>query len=104
MSLEIFSLLNLVLHDIFLRLYLYFKISLNELTKLKNLYRVLSKEEIKSIMSIAQGSWYECPRGHFYSVGECGRPMEASRCPECNSSIGGHDHIPLRGNRMIDDN
>ena len=43
-------------------------------------------------------TWYKCPNGHPYIVGECGRPMEESVCPECNSKIGGLDHIPASQN------
>ncbi|XP_071287737.1 E3 ubiquitin-protein ligase RNF213-like isoform X2 [Agelaius tricolor] len=41
--------------------------------------------------------WYECPNGHPCTVGECGRPMERSRCPECHVLIGGRNHIPVQG-------
>ncbi|KAF2974844.1 hypothetical protein EK904_013645 [Melospiza melodia maxima] len=41
--------------------------------------------------------WYECPNGHFSTVGECGLPMETSRCPDCNVPIGGTDHKPVQG-------
>ncbi len=32
--------------------------------------------------------WYECQNGHPYCVGECGMPIEFSRCPDCNLPIG----------------
>ncbi|XP_064251966.1 E3 ubiquitin-protein ligase RNF213 isoform X2 [Passer domesticus] len=41
--------------------------------------------------------WYECPNGHFCTVGECGLPMETSRCPDCHVPIGGINHKPLQG-------
>ncbi|XP_059700093.1 E3 ubiquitin-protein ligase RNF213-like isoform X2 [Haemorhous mexicanus] len=41
--------------------------------------------------------WYECPNGHPCTVGECGRPMEKSRCPECRVPIGGKNHTPVKG-------
>ncbi|KAM3660653.1 E3 ubiquitin-protein ligase RNF213 [Ammospiza maritima maritima] len=41
--------------------------------------------------------WYECPNGHFSTVGECGLPMETSRCPDCHVPIGGTDHKPVQG-------
>uniref|UniRef100_A0A8D2MIK3 RING-type E3 ubiquitin transferase n=1 Tax=Zonotrichia albicollis TaxID=44394 RepID=A0A8D2MIK3_ZONAL len=43
--------------------------------------------------------WYECPKGHPCTVGECGRPMEKSRCPECHVIIGGRNHVPVKGFR-----
>ena len=54
-----------------------------------NLLRTLGRE------------WYKCPNGHLYAVGECGRPMEESRCPECGSRIGGINHIPVRNNDIV---
>ena len=48
-------------------------------------------EEINLIKSLGR-TWYKCPNGHPYTVGECGRPMEESVCPECHSRIGGLDH------------
>uniref|UniRef100_A0A8C3EPZ3 RING-type E3 ubiquitin transferase n=1 Tax=Corvus moneduloides TaxID=1196302 RepID=A0A8C3EPZ3_CORMO len=41
--------------------------------------------------------WYECPNGHPCTVGECGLPMEKSRCPDCRAPIGGTEHKPLQG-------
>ncbi|XP_058708338.1 E3 ubiquitin-protein ligase RNF213 isoform X2 [Poecile atricapillus] len=41
--------------------------------------------------------WYECPNGHLCTVGECGLPMEMSRCPDCGVPIGGIEHKPLKG-------
>ena len=58
--------------------------------------------ETIDIMSKLGTTWYKCPKGHFYTVGECGRPMEESICPECQSKIGGLDHIPASQNRVVD--
>ncbi len=33
-----------------------------------------------------------CPQGHTYVIGECGGAMQAARCPECGSGIGGTGH------------
>ncbi|XP_048674799.2 E3 ubiquitin-protein ligase RNF213 isoform X3 [Caretta caretta] len=41
--------------------------------------------------------WYVCPNGHPCTIGECGRPMEQSRCVDCNALIGGSQHIPVDG-------
>lgn len=46
------------------------------------------KEMILKAMDQRKGSWYKCPNGHIYSIGDCGGPMEKSRCPECGFSIG----------------
>ncbi|KAG0025767.1 hypothetical protein BGZ81_006855 [Podila clonocystis] len=44
------------------------------------------------------GHWYRCPNGHPYVIGECGRAMQVSTCPECGASVGGGSH------RLRDDN
>jgi len=45
-------------------------------------------------------TWYRCPNGHLYSIGECGGPVQATRCthPGCNRPIGGINHVPAAGN------
>jgi hypothetical protein len=43
------------------------------------------------------GHWYRCANGHPFTVGECGLPMEATRCPQCNAPIGGQHHAPAAG-------
>eukprot|EP00731_Ephydatia_muelleri_P002837 Em0001g2837a len=46
-----------------------------------------------------QGQFYECPMGHRYFVGDCGRPMQQAMCPECRAPIGGQNHQPVGNNR-----
>ncbi|XP_075296696.1 E3 ubiquitin-protein ligase RNF213 isoform X2 [Opisthocomus hoazin] len=41
--------------------------------------------------------WYTCPNGHACTVGECGRPMETSRCLDCGAPVGGQQHKSLPG-------
>ncbi|KAM6403591.1 E3 ubiquitin-protein ligase RNF213-like [Rhynochetos jubatus] len=43
--------------------------------------------------------WYTCPNGHPCTVGECGRPVEISRCLDCGAQIGGKHHQAVRGFR-----
>ncbi|NWH55136.1 RN213 ligase, partial [Fregata magnificens] len=38
-----------------------------------------------------------CPNGHPCTVGECGRPMETSRCLDCGAQVGGEQHKPVPG-------
>jgi hypothetical protein len=47
--------------------------------------------------------WYTCPRGHPYSVGECGMPMQEGRCsaPGCGAIIGGQSHVVAKGCRTV---
>ncbi|XP_047657054.1 E3 ubiquitin-protein ligase rnf213-alpha isoform X2 [Tachysurus fulvidraco] len=47
--------------------------------------------------AMGQLQWYFCPNGHPCTVGECGQPMEKSRCPDCKVEIGGLEHRPVQG-------
>ncbi|SYW80155.1 uncharacterized protein UBRO2_03423 [Ustilago bromivora] len=49
------------------------------------------------------GHWYRCANGHPFTVGECGLPMEATRCPQCNAPIGGQNHTPAAGVQGVED-
>ncbi|XP_054605449.2 E3 ubiquitin-protein ligase rnf213-beta isoform X2 [Nothobranchius furzeri] len=40
---------------------------------------------------------YTCANGHVCFVGECGKPVERSRCPDCGLPIGGESHVPVQG-------
>ncbi|XP_053269183.1 E3 ubiquitin-protein ligase rnf213-beta isoform X1 [Pleuronectes platessa] len=40
---------------------------------------------------------YTCDNGHVCFVGECGKPMVISKCPDCGISIGGQGHVPVHG-------
>jgi hypothetical protein len=50
---------------------------------------------------VAMNSWYSCPNGHRYSIGNCTRPWEERPCPVagCNAIIGGTNHELQAGNR-----
>ncbi|XP_058026835.1 E3 ubiquitin-protein ligase RNF213 isoform X2 [Ahaetulla prasina] len=39
--------------------------------------------------------WYRCPNGHPCVIGECGQPVERSRCVDCGAQIGGENHRPV---------
>ncbi|XP_049324067.1 E3 ubiquitin-protein ligase rnf213-alpha isoform X2 [Astyanax mexicanus] len=60
-------------------------------------------DDMLAIAQQAMGplQWYFCAQGHPCSVGECGQPMERSRCPDCGSEIGGIDHRPVAGFQAI---
>ena len=61
----------------------------------------LTEEERKMIIKAIRakpGSWYKCPKGHPYQIGECGGAMEEAWCPDCGAAIGGNRH------RLRDDN
>ncbi|XP_040922673.1 E3 ubiquitin-protein ligase rnf213-beta isoform X2 [Toxotes jaculatrix] len=40
---------------------------------------------------------YTCANGHVCFVGECGKPMVVSTCPDCGLPIGGQNHSPVSG-------
>ncbi|KAM5170405.1 E3 ubiquitin-protein ligase RNF213-like [Mantella aurantiaca] len=54
----------------------------------------------KSVMR-EQLRWYRCPNGHYCTVGECGQPMQTSRCLDCGAQVGGENHAPVTGFQMI---
>lgn len=49
------------------------------------------------------GHWYYCENGHPFTVGECGMPMQTSRCPQCGSHVGGQNHRSVGGVRPATD-
>ena len=77
-----------------------FNCTKNELEKFseKSIY------ESHQILSSLGTRWYKCPNGHLYVVGECGRPMEQSICPDCGAGIGGREHVPEIGNQVVNIN
>ena len=77
---------------------------INELNTIRERYGLNkpTMEEIKTIVAALgskKGSWYECPNGHFYNIGECGGAMQTGRCIECKAEVGGTNHRLLQNNR-----
>jgi hypothetical protein len=58
-------------------------------------------KEIELVRSLGT-TFYKCPNGHFYAIGECGRPMEEGKCPDCGFIIGGRDHRSASQNTRFD--
>ena len=79
----------------------FFNLDYKKLEDLCNYFPKLHREEIISVLEAASGAWFKCQNGHIYTVGECGRPMEESICPECKSKIGGINHNPHIGNNSV---
>lgn len=48
-------------------------------------------------------SW-TCKCGYRYVVGECGKTMQESVCPQCKNKIGGQSHVANIGNNRLDVN
>ncbi|KAJ7339580.1 hypothetical protein OS493_005983 [Desmophyllum pertusum] len=57
-------------------------------------------QEAMAGMQEKTGSWYQCPKGHPYYIGDCGRPVEVKVCPECKVNIGGAGYNLSQGNTM----
>jgi len=47
--------------------------------------------------------WYKCSCGYTFFIGECGRPMEVTACPQCQTQIGGRDHNATQATEADDD-
>ncbi|KAJ5950739.1 Zinc finger CCCH-type [Penicillium vulpinum] len=60
-------------------------------------YTIITNEERMEVLSaMAQefrgtGHWYYCRNGHPFTIGDCGAAREMSRCPECDSPVGGEN-------------
>lgn len=69
-------------------------------------YKPLTTNELRAVYTAmasefrGTGHWYLCERGHPFTVGECGMPMERARCPECGAPVGGQNHAPAEGVRQ----
>uniref|UniRef100_A0A1I7ZJG1 RZ-type domain-containing protein n=1 Tax=Steinernema glaseri TaxID=37863 RepID=A0A1I7ZJG1_9BILA len=80
--------------------------SLDEFNRLLKLIsrevRVLYKEreEIRRGLGRAVTSWYKCPNGHLYGIGDCGRADVVGTCPDCGAEIGGTRHVIREGNML----
>ncbi|KAG6083616.1 hypothetical protein E4U16_003878 [Claviceps sp. LM84 group G4] len=73
------------------------------------LYRPATIEELRAAFEALAGEfgpggthWYACENGHYFTIGECGRPMEEARCPDCGAGIGGQAHNLAAGVRVAD--
>ena len=70
---------------------------------LKDLYKDIKIDvEALNLLRTLGTTWYKCPNGHLYVVGECGGPMQESICPECRARIGGANHVPANQNSVVD--
>ena len=80
---------------------------LNRVKKIKGIcnhhpqLNALTKQERMMVVQAIEartGSWYKCPNGHYYNIGECGGATVEGRCIECKALVGGRNH------RLRDDN
>ncbi|ELU02735.1 hypothetical protein CAPTEDRAFT_201549 [Capitella teleta] len=64
----------------------------------------MPEDDIAAIRAAIVEKWaavWICPNGHPYVIGNCGRPMEASKCKECGATIGGRNHQQSEGNTRM---
>ena len=54
--------------------------------------------QIVAVLGTRKGSWYKCPNGHYYTIGECGGAMQTGKCIECGVKVGGSSHRLLADN------
>ncbi len=72
-------------------------------------YNAVTSEEQQAVYKAMSaefsgtGHWYTCANGHPFTIGECGRPMQQTRCPYCGSPIGGQNHQSAEGVRRLDE-
>ncbi|XP_050404013.2 NFX1-type zinc finger-containing protein 1 [Patella vulgata] len=61
---------------------------------------ITDQERLNIVAAIGgrKGQWYQCRNGHYYSIGDCGRPDGTANCPECHEIIGGENHALHAGN------
>ncbi|KAJ8903393.1 hypothetical protein NDN08_004501 [Rhodosorus marinus] len=67
-------------------------------------YKLALRLEIIEAMkasSIGLGVLHHCPRGHLYSIMNCGEANQAAHCVEYGLPIGGSNYALLPGNRRI---
>ncbi|KAM4526288.1 E3 ubiquitin-protein ligase rnf213-beta [Fundulus diaphanus] len=53
--------------------------------------------EARNWLSREKLQTYTCANGHVCFVGECGKPVVRSQCPDCGLPIGGERHVPVEG-------
>ncbi|MEE6515818.1 hypothetical protein FKM82_024889 [Ascaphus truei] len=53
--------------------------------------------QAKNVLQRENVRWYVCPNNHYCAVGECGQPMQLSRCIDCGAQVGGENHRPHVG-------
>jgi hypothetical protein len=59
-----------------------------------NEYRKLEKDPFE---------FYQCSKGHIYTIGDCKKPATVGVCPTCKEPIGGTNHELIAGNTAKND-
>nr|CAD7575429.1 unnamed protein product [Timema californicum] len=66
----------------------------------------LSKASHSQLLTVDDGEMgFEprLPKGHVYSIGNCGMPIQLEKCIECGAEIGGTNHTLVGSNQMLND-
>jgi hypothetical protein len=56
-----------------------------------------------SMVSFMRGHLHQCPKGHYFVIGECGGAMQESQCVECGAVVGGRSHQLAAGNQRANE-
>ncbi|KAM3924826.1 E3 ubiquitin-protein ligase RNF213-like [Leptodactylus fuscus] len=76
-------------------------------SRMQNSYLPTMPEDLMTYAKSAMGEqlhWYLCPNGHYCTIGECGQPMQTSRCLDCGAAVGGENHRAHTGFQRIQHN
>ena len=66
-------------------------------------YSLVTSDEMRDVVAAmarefrGTGHWYRCVNGHPFTVGECGMPMQETKCPQCGAPVGGQSHRAAEG-------
>lgn len=72
-------------------------------------FSIVTSEERRAVLAAmasefsGTGHWYYCENGHPFTIGECGMPMQETRCPQCGAAAGGRNHQLATGVQRADD-
>ncbi|CAB4391094.1 unnamed protein product [Rhizophagus irregularis] len=80
---------------------------MHNIENVQNTFVLTCQSDIESLVFNAIAardnvSRYSCKCGYKYLIGECGKAMATSKCPECKRVIGGSNHVTATGNKRID--
>ncbi|KGO51306.1 Zinc finger, CCCH-type [Penicillium expansum] len=83
--------------------------SVEKMLRRGTFYTIITSEERMEVLSAmarefrGTGHWYYCRNGHPFTIGDCGLARETSRCPECDSPVGGEHSRLAEGVRLAVD-
>ncbi|XP_070190023.1 E3 ubiquitin-protein ligase rnf213-alpha-like [Littorina saxatilis] len=57
----------------------------------------MPQDNLQEVLAVLNEKVWQCPNGHRYLIGDCGKPYYEGRCP-CGQKIGGAGHIAASQN------